>query len=403
MTLQTSNYRPNTNLLGLSVFGLMGVYYLQGIVYPEGSIISQSIILIYLLVGVFSFLRQFLVLNNPLSVKFWMFFCLIQVVTFLVSPKTVTGTTYEAIGTVSTFSQVKNILTFCLSLFIGLRIGKTGVPTKTIARIGFVLLVIAFLRFTHTKNMAMLLYRQQDITNNSSYYFVLLVPFIPIMYRHYKKLTIAAMFVIVSFTITGAKRGAIVCLAASLLFTLWWIYVKYGMSLKRLILISLAVVVISSFAFYKFQENTYLQTRMERMEKKGIGNRTIAYSVLLNHWIDDTNPMTQLFGNGSTQSVAVWGNYAHNDWLEILIDNGLLGVILYASFFIAAIVYIRRTKLSLDFKLCCYLFLIIWFGKTCFSMGYSETWASFPMLLYGMIIGSARKQRLTESKNQLNQ
>ena len=37
----------------------------------------------------------------------------------------------------------------------------------------------------------------------------------------------------------------------------------------------------------------------------------------------------QLFGGGANHTLIVTDNYAHNDWLEILINQGILGILVY--------------------------------------------------------------------------
>lgn len=387
------------NQLAITTFGILILYYLQGILYPEGSFLSQGLILIFLLIGIYFYCKILTKAHLQTPVKIWIVFCAVQIITFLISPKFVIGTKYEAIGVTSTFSQFKNIAAFSLSIFIGLRIGKQNSSSKLIAKIGLVLVGLCVLRYFYTLSQLRELLGNKDVTNNAAYNFVTLIPFLPIMFSHYKRLTIFSIFIIISFTIAGAKRGAIVCLAVSLIFIFVWSYKKYGFSLKKFALGILAVISIGGFIVYRYQQNQYLQHRMEYMEKKGIGAREVGYTVLFDHWVEDKNLFTQLFGNGSTQTVTVWGNFAHNDWLELLIDNGLLGVILYASFFISSISFIVRNRMDLNSKLSCYLFLLIWFCKTCFSMGYTGLWNVFPMLLLGIEWG---KYRITRHKILIN-
>lgn len=47
-------------------------------------------------------------------------------------------------------------------------------------------------------------------------------------------------------------------------------------------------------------------------------------------------------GAGATETVNIVGNFAHNDWLELLINQGLLGVLLYVVYWIA---FFRNWKL----------------------------------------------------------
>ena len=384
----------------LTAYGLFFVYYMQGIAYPEGMFISQGVLLIYILLGIYCFSKYFLRTNVPTPVKLWTVFCIIQIITFLVSPKTVIGIKYEAIGEVKTFMQFKGILVFTLSLYIGLRIGRSNLDySKVISWLGFIFLIIAVFRYFYAALSYQLEYGQKIQQNNGAYGFVTLIPFLPVMYNHYKKTTILAILVIVGFVIAGAKRGAILCLAVSALIAILIIIKNVRLNLKHVFVGFIAITALCCFATYKYQQSEVLQYRLNRMDKVGIGQREVAYKVLFDHWVDDTNLLTKLFGNGSAQSVSVWGNYAHNDWLEILIDNGLLSVIIYALFFISAFKYCARIEIDLTSKITCLTFLSIWFMQTVFSMGYTSIWSGLSMMLLGIIWGQHRVSGVIRFRN----
>lgn len=371
-------------------YSILWIYYCQGILYPTGSIISQILIFVFIAIAFIAYFKVFGKRNLPAFINIWTVFCAIQIITYLISPKTVYGTRYEAIGEVSTTSQMKDIFSYCLSFYIGLNIGlKRFISEKTIARIGMVILGIAVVRYMFDEALTMALFKIRK-TNNSAYLFVTVIPFLPSMFKVYRKISILSIFVILAFTIGGAKRGAIVCTLASFIYYGYWYLKNHRVKLTTIIGGLALLCAIAGYSAYKYSENELLRERLEKTKDKGIGAREIGYAVMFNHWINDSNPFTKIFGNGSTQTVTVWGNFGHNDWLEILIDNGLFGVLLYASFFISCMSYIKRTNyLSSAEKLTCYLILLSWFLKTIFSMGYSSVWNSFAMILLGLLIGNS--------------
>ena len=159
------------------------------------------------------------------------------------------------------------------------------------------------------------------------------------------------------------------------------------MTFKRVFAILLLLAAAATFIYYSIESNEYLMSRIEKTQSEGIGQRSIAYVALWNHWSSDTNLFTFLFGNGMAQTITVWGNYAHNDWLELLIDNGLLGVVIYLMLFVLAFMYIRKMNIGRLYKLSAYLCLIIWFLKTVFSMGYTSMMNVMICFLLGLIIG----------------
>ena len=63
--------------------------------------------------------------------------------------------------------------------------------------------------------------------------------------------------------------------------------------------------------------------------------RNMIYGKIWNEIVTDTSLLHLLFGRGANSSIIVATNYAHNDWLELMINNGLLGVSLGAFFYIS--------------------------------------------------------------------
>lgn len=367
-------------------FGLLILYYLQGLLYPAGSIISQGVLLVYILIGLAYLCRFSIKSKMPVPVKIWILFCFLQIATFLLSPKTVIGNKYEAIGAVSTFVQFKGILTFSLSLFIGLQIGKSRVNyNKILSVIGIILFIIAIYRYFYGAIQFKLAYGKEMTRNNGSYAFILSLPFLIIMFQRFKWISVALFFISVGFVISAAKRGAIVCLAATVLIIGYWYLKNNKLTINKIIVLLTGIISIIGLTIYLYTNNAILQHRIDQTATNGIGMREVAYRVLLDHWINDENIFTKLFGNGMAQSISVWGNYAHNDWLEILISNGLVGVTIYFIFFVSAFYYTIHIKSKSAYELSAIIFLTIWFCTTCFSMGYSSIWGGFSMILLGII------------------
>lgn len=57
--------------------------------------------------------------------------------------------------------------------------------------------------------------------------------------------------------------------------------------------------------------------------------RDILYSTYWSHYINNDNIVQLLFGEGAYHTENILHLKAHNDWLELLIDCGLCGAILY--------------------------------------------------------------------------
>lgn len=379
---------------------LFVIYFLQGILYPSGSIISQTVLLLFLIIGLFCYLKTMLRLDNPSFVKLFILFYAILLITFLVSPKTVIGDKNEAIGIVSTFGQFKEISAFVLSFFISyIFVLKQDIDDVKVWWFGIIIFLLSLLRFFFSRDL--LAEESEMFTNNAGYFLVAAIPYIPFIIKKKKVLGVVIAVILSALIIASAKRGAIVCLMGSLVFMIFYYLKSHKITIKRVFAILLLSAAAVMFIYYSIESNEYLMMRLDKTQEEGIGPRSIAYVALWNHWCSDTNLFTFLFGNGTAQTITVWGNYAHNDWLELLIDNGLVGVSIYLMLFVMAFIYIRKMTIGHRYKMSAYLCLIIWLSKTVFSMGYTSMMNVIFCCLLGLIMGKNEFQNRFYSK-QLN-
>ena len=80
-----------------------------------------------------------------------------------------------------------------------------------------------------------------------------------------------------------------------------------------------------------------------------------------------------IFGEGLNKTVAISGLFAHNDWLELGINQGLIGIVVYILFFMGLWVDLRQLKRQnkLIYGVLSMAFFIM-FAMTLFSMSYSS-------------------------------
>ena len=372
---------------------LFTVYYLQGALYPSGSIVSQGILLIYLLFGIYCFVKAFSNRATPSCVMIWSAFFLMQGLCFLISPKEVVGMKNEAVGRVATFNQFKEIATFMLTLLIGYYYSyRNKTSEKYIFWFGIIFFLSSIVQYYYSHSQLMMKYGEET-TNNAGYTMLTVVPYLPIVFKRKRILGIIMAVVIVAFVMWSAKRGALMCLAGAALFALFYYLKTQKVRLKTILGITLLLLVAGYFVYQQYLDNEYLQYRMEATMEGKSSNRDVAYSQLFNHWLNETNPLLFLFGNGTAQTITVWGNYGHNDWLELLIDNGLVGALVYFAMFVATISYIRKARLSKLNKMSAYLCVLILFMQSCFSMGFSDGGSGVYILLLGVIIGNNENEK----------
>lgn len=372
-------------------------YLLQGIVYASGSIISQGVLLFFLMIGFGCLLRTMMQSHNPLTVQIFVVFYIMILLWYILSPKTVYGTINEAIGAVSTLGQLKNASIFFLSFFIayGCSIGHKNINYPYIFKMSIAFFILILIRYFFSKSI--LSAEREYFTNNAGYYFIAYLPFIPIILKKHRIVAILMMLISIIIVFLSAKRGAILCLIVSVIFSFIYYLKSYGLSMKHFILLFAIICACGILGYNLYISNDYLMYRIENTKELGIGSRTLAYSMLWQHWYTDTNILTLLFGNGTAATVSVWGNYAHNDWLEVLINYGMIGVLVYLSLFIALYIFIRKSEIDFNYKLSMYICFIVWLLKTLFSMGYTDTANAFFMFILGIIIGQIQNNRKYKS------
>lgn len=368
-------------------------YFSQGVFYKTGSLLSQSAILLVLLIGVYSCILIFLTqdINKiPSHLKLILLLLLILGGTFIISPKVIYFKEFHAYGT--TTGQFKNQCVYLLSIFTGYLIGRNKkLPNYQIMMTVIILLIFCiFLFYSYYALSAKP--DPEKITNNHAYNFIYFLPFIALIINRHKTFALICFVAVFFFVITGVKRGAMVCLASCIIYGLWWWKQYKGLNYKALILISILTIAAIIFIQYTLETSSYFEKRMNDMAQGNSSNRDTIYSDLLNYWLFKADIFHMIFGHGSAQTTAIAMNYAHQDWLELLIDIGLIGVIVYAAIFINLYKFIARSHVTPEIRLSLNLILIIWFMKSLFSMGIDSITGGLDMMLLGYLSANIVKE-----------
>ena len=181
--------------------------------------------------------------------------------------------------------------------------------------------------------------RGLSVADNTGYSLVTLLAGV-FLFANKKKTFFLLIFLITIGSLICGKRGAIVSLVFGFIPLANYIFSSYARSFSRkffyiLICIISGLFIISIFGNYI--EATY--ARFESLEEDGGSGRSLMYQAYLYHYID-SDFFHQLFGHGLF--AGQWGKYhrfafiniiAHNDWLEMLFDFGLVGILIFLLFF----------------------------------------------------------------------
>lgn len=179
-----------------------------------------------------------------------------------------------------------------------------------------------------------------------------LISFYYILYKkRFKLIHIGLAVLAFIFTMSSGSRKALLMLCVGVLFM---VYKKYGV--KKLykviiiatLLIALFLMVIKLPMFELI--NTRLELAMETLGGDGEGEASAntRFKMILDGW--DVFKERILIGYGADNYAVVTGHgtYSHNNFIEILVDFGLIGFVLYYMSYAFAMNNLLRSKNDAD-------------------------------------------------------
>lgn len=347
------------NLPNLYVL-LWALYYTQGTFIAQGSTVSRVVLLLFLSISFYYVVLTYFKYqtNRYFKALGWLL---------------IMFTIYGVIGIMSgvSFDYLKLIYLSLLPTFPIYIWFKQGQITPKWIRVVFVVLVgVIFLQYAASERYIAENYTDTESSVINVAYEVLAL--LPLLYLWHRRPTIqyVMLAIVLAVVLSTVKRGAIIVGALCAIYffittsresskkTRWYVW-----------LIIIAFIVISARYVINFYENsTYAQMRVENTRMGDSSGRDIIFS---NAWklFTESNIFNLLFGHGAWATLRSMGVLAHNDWLEILVNQGVLGVVLYLNYWIAFYKTYRKNKNGA--KPILGMLLIILFVSTLFSMSYS--------------------------------
>jgi hypothetical protein len=366
------------------------LYFLQGGLFDHGSLASQSIVAVWLFIDIIYFIRYINYgLWEPIGriiVLFW----LLQTITWIVTPF---FSDISSRGWGATYSVYKNISVVFLTYFPFYYFSyKSVVDEKQLKIFAVLSLLTLVAAFFISSREGVFNSGRDDITNNGAYYLIAIIPLLGLYFDKFIEfLFYGALLVLVLW---GAKRGAILCATVEVLLFFYFYSRKSNSSTKLLTTVWVLVFIIGIvyISIDLFQDNDYLQQRYDQTVSGDSSMRDEIYSNALLQF-GNQGVLNQLFGNGMNSTLSIIGGYAHQDWLELLIDNGFLGIFLYFSFFVTLFSYYRKKRKRMT-QMERFIFLSAtmgWFFRSMYSMGYFSIETSFFIMAFGYLSGYNKK------------
>lgn len=261
--------------------------------------------------------------------------------------------------------QIYPLYYFCRKGYINDEVIKSWIP------LSFMVALIAYYVSNIMLGASM---KMGDVegTSNVGYLIVSLMPLLYFLKKHVVKYILLVL--IASFVFLCAKRGAILILVISIA---WFIYFdlknsSIGNKFLGVMLAFIAGVLLFRYLTIVFEESYYLNYLLEKTESGDSSGRDELYGKAWSLIVKSPSLITFLFGHGADSTYGLLGNRAHNDWLEIMLNQGVLGVILYANLWFQIFKIWFRSKSQRYTYIIMGAAIILFFPKTLFSMLYNE-------------------------------
>lgn len=367
---------------------IYSLYLLQDILYSRG-IINQALQVIFVVWGLVIACKC--VLTQPKAPHF------LKAVVLLLIMFLVYGGIALVKGSivVNRYSQeltgvnyMQHALNSLLPIFVFYDYTRLGLLTSERIR-KYLLLLLPMTILLFVKNMA--LADGKEITNNVGYMMLSLLPYV---YLFHKSLSVQYLYlsILMFFVIFSVKRGAILIFAISVVYFLFAL--RKRVSLNKIVNVLLSATFVGFAVFIvqsRIHVSDYFNERIAQTLEGNMSGRDVIYLSILNEITQDTDFINFMFGRGANSTMTIAGHLAHQDWLEIACNNGLIGVCLFVYFFLSLLRSLINAKRSLPvnlFDMFLTLSFII-FAKSLLSMSIHNIDLSLAILLGYLVYQSS--------------
>ena len=384
------------------------LYYLQGIAYTRGGAISQMLLLIIMLISGYYFIKVNVQYKLPTFLKVLNVFIIVMSVygVALMMDTRPLYLDFEFTQSVTKLEFLKSLYISLLPVYAMFDFTKQQLLTvESIQGLSIILIVSTTLSYFQEQEMAMkealeLGSKQEEFTNNTGYKFLQIFP---LMFFWQRKPVIQYVLIgyIFTFIVMGLKRGAILIGAVCIM---WFLYRMLASATKKtritIVLLTIAMLIVGSYFVVDFYYTSeYFQYRVDQTLEGSSSGRDTIYTLLWEYFINQESFANILFGNGAMRTIMVAGNFAHNDWLELAICQGVLGVCIYILYFIALINNWLRSAHNKIVYNTLGMTIIIMFVSTLFSMSYNNLNLAITICLGYCLEQSQRKNIVPHAKH----
>lgn len=357
------------NKMNIYIF-LWFIYSFQELFMPKGTFFTQLLIVFLLVYSLYSVF----VVNTRYRLQKPLFFSGLNAIVILF---TLYGSFYIICGGPPDYLKSIYISLLPIYSFYVLWMERT-VPEKTIYFLIVVFFLFSTIQYHHNyqEQLVMAVLRgssAEEFTNNIGYLFLSLMPLCVFLYKK-PLIQYIAIGYCIAFILMSMKRGSIL-IGVLCLVCFFWHNMKIPSMKKKITLVclSLFLVIFGLLLVQKqMNESLYFQKRVENTIDGNSSGRDIIYGTAVNYFWNETSPLQFVFGSGAETTLNVMHSFAHNDWLEIAVNQGVLGIMVFVFYWIVFARECLSKNYSSREKLALQLLFIICFMKTLFSMFYND-------------------------------
>lgn len=375
------------------------LYELQGLLWTEGNLLSQAIILTLNGVSVYYlWMVNLKVTSKPsyiyaLNALLLMFF--FYGVIYILEGEHV----YLGVSVYKTFNYLKNIMNSLLPIYVFYYFAWKGILSKKYLQVltffFFVVVIISYWSYD-VDSRSVLAERgveRDGIVNNMGYEFLCLFPILTFSNKR-PLLQYLGIICVMTFILMGMKRGAILIGALCMVWFLLEMF-RTAKRYKKLLIVVVsvgAVILMSYLVWHLMQTSDFFSQRLQATIEGNVSGRDFLFVTFLNYFLYDTTFFQFLFGSGANATLEISVNYAHNDWLELAINQGVFGVVVYAIYWVC---FFRAWRSMTDDRLVSFAFglvMFIYFMRTFFSLSYGDM-NIYSTIVLGFCLGVESRKR----------
>lgn len=236
-----------------------------------------------------------------------------------------------------------------------------------------ILLIVSILNFQYeqTQVIARLLDKGLSVdgfTNNAGYIVLSVMPAM-LIFRNKPLFVYSGLGICTFFVVMSMKRGAI--LLAALLLVLILLHLlkdKNKKSKFSTVLLSISGIVALYYFINKMMADSYFVERLTDTLEGNSSNRDVVYEEVWLYYSEKMDFLHKIIGMGGLGTVLNLGFYAHNDWLEILVSQGVVGMLVFVYFMFHFYKTTKSTAFDTESKFCLTIIFLMFGLKTFFSM-----------------------------------